>query len=82
MQQRSNPQQPLGQNIFWRMNILTNDFVGVILTNKVLWTRIEKLDTLNEPLSQKMIKSFHVELKSGVFEDHANGYVFAFGMVS
>lgn len=64
------------------MNILTNDFVGVILTNKVLWTRIEKLDTLNEPLSQKMIKSFHVELKSGVFEDHANGYVFAFGMVS
>ncbi len=62
--------------------ILTNDFVGVILTNKVLWPRIEKLDTLNEPLSQKMIKSFHVELKSRVFEDRANGYVFAFGMVS
>lgn len=64
------------------MNILTNDFVGVILTNKVLWTRIEKLDTLSEPLSQEMIKSFHFELKSGVFEDRANGYVFAFGMVS
>lgn len=144
--------------------ILTNDFVGVILTNKVLWTKIEKgiimtgtnkefldflierfrierkkfdrsgvyaytqrllaynsnkiegsrlteeqtaslfdngmlpksddyyrakdveemnghflmfnkmLDTLNEPLSQEMIKGFHFELKSGVFEDRANGY--------
>lgn len=144
--------------------ILTNDFVGVILTNKVLWPKIEKgiimtgtnkefldfllerfrierkkfdrsgvyaytqrllaynsnkiegstlteeqtaslfdngmlpksddyyrakdveemnghflmfnkmLDTLNEPLSQEMIKGFHFELKSGVFEDRANGY--------
>lgn len=144
--------------------ILTNDFVGVILTNKVLWSKIEKgiimtgtnkefldfllerfrierkkfdrsgvyaytqrllaynsnkiegstlteeqtaslfdngmlpksddyyrakdveemnghflmfnkmLDTLNEPLSQEMIKGFHFELKSGVFEDRANGY--------
>lgn len=144
--------------------ILTNDFVGVILTNKVIWPRIEKgiimigankefldfllerfrierkkfdrsgvyaytqrllaynsnkiegstlteeqtaslfdngmlpksddyyrakdveemnghflmfnkmLDTLNEPLSQEMIKGFHFELKSGVFEDRANGY--------
>ena len=25
-------------------------------------------------LSQKMIKHFHYELKSGVFEDRANGY--------
>lgn len=32
------------------------------------------LDTLNEPLSQKLIKQFHYELKSGVFEDRANGY--------
>lgn len=144
--------------------ILTNDFVGVILTNKVIWSKIEKgiimigtnkefldfllerfrierkrfdrsgvyaytqrllaynsnkiegstlteeqtaslfdngmlpksddyyrakdveemnghflmfnkmLDTLNEPLSQEMIKGFHFELKSGVFEDRANGY--------
>ena len=32
------------------------------------------LDTLNEPLSQELIKRFHYELKSGVFEDRANGY--------
>jgi len=32
------------------------------------------LDTLDEPLSQKLIKKFHYELKSGVFEDRANGY--------
>lgn len=32
------------------------------------------LDTLNQDLSQKMIKHFHYELKSGVFEDRANGY--------
>lgn len=32
------------------------------------------LDTLNEPLTQKLIKRFHFELKSGVFEDRANGY--------
>ena len=32
------------------------------------------LDTLDEPLSQKLIKQFHYELKSGVFEDRANGY--------
>lgn len=32
------------------------------------------LDTLNEPLSEGLIKSFHFELKSGVFEDRANGY--------
>lgn len=32
------------------------------------------LDTLNEPLSQELIKQFHYELKSGVFEDRANGY--------
>lgn len=32
------------------------------------------LDTLNEPLSQELIKQFHHELKSGVFEDRANGY--------
>ena len=29
---------------------------------------------LDEPLSQKLIKQFHYELKSGVFEDRANGY--------
>lgn len=32
------------------------------------------LDTLDGPLSQKLIKQFHYELKSGVFEDRANGY--------
>lgn len=32
------------------------------------------LDTLEEPLSQELIKAFHCELKSGVFEDRANGY--------
>ena len=32
------------------------------------------LDTLEEPLDQKLIKEFHYELKSGVFEDRANGY--------
>lgn len=32
------------------------------------------LDTLQEPLTQKLIKQFHYELKSGVFEDRANGY--------
>jgi Fic family protein len=32
------------------------------------------LDTLDEPLSQELIKRFHYELKSGVFEDRANGY--------
>lgn len=32
------------------------------------------LDTLNQELSQDMIKHLHYELKSGVFEDRANGY--------
>lgn len=32
------------------------------------------LDTLDEPLTQRLIKQFHFELKSGVFEDRANGY--------
>ena len=32
------------------------------------------LDTLEEPLTQGLIKAFHYELKSGVFEDRANGY--------
>lgn len=32
------------------------------------------LDTLDEPLTQERIKQFHYELKSGVFEDRANGY--------
>ena len=32
------------------------------------------LDTLDEPLSQELIKQFHYELKSRVFEDRANGY--------
>lgn len=32
------------------------------------------LDTLNEDLTEKLIKHFHYELKSGVFEDRANGY--------
>jgi len=32
------------------------------------------LDSLDEPLTQELIKRFHYELKSGVFEDRANGY--------
>lgn len=32
------------------------------------------LDTIDKPLTQNMIKQFHYELKSGVFEDRANGY--------
>lgn len=32
------------------------------------------LDTLDEPLTQDLIKIFHYELKSGVFEDRAHGY--------
>lgn len=32
------------------------------------------LDTLDEALSQDLIKQFHYELKAGVFEDRANGY--------
>lgn len=32
------------------------------------------LDTLEESLNQNLIKQFHYELKSGVFEDRANGY--------
>ena len=34
----------------------------------------EMLDTLDAALDQQIIKSFHFELKSGVFEDRANGY--------
>ena len=32
------------------------------------------LKTLDEELSEDLIKKFHYELKSGVFEDKANGY--------
>lgn len=32
------------------------------------------LDTLDQPLTEELIKRFHFELKSGVFEDRANGY--------
>ncbi len=32
------------------------------------------LDTLHELLTPELIKQFHYELKSGVFEDRANGY--------
>ena len=32
------------------------------------------IDTLEEPLSIDLIKTFHYELKSGVFEDRAKGY--------
>lgn len=34
----------------------------------------QMLDTLDQSLSQELIKRFHYELKSGVFEDRANGY--------
>ncbi|MCM1263672.1 MAG: Fic family protein [Butyrivibrio sp.] len=32
------------------------------------------LTTMNDVLSEKLIKEFHHELKAGVFEDRANGY--------
>lgn len=32
------------------------------------------LATLDDPLTQELIKQFHYELKAGVFEDRANGY--------
>lgn len=32
------------------------------------------LSTLDSPLNAELIKQFHYELKSGVFEDRANGY--------
>lgn len=32
------------------------------------------IDTLGEQLSIALIKQFHYDLKSGVFEDKANGY--------
>ncbi len=34
----------------------------------------EILKTLDQKLTSDMIKSFHFQLKSGVFEDYANGY--------
>lgn len=34
----------------------------------------EVLKTLDEPITADMIKSFHFQLKTGVFEDYANGY--------
>ncbi len=34
----------------------------------------EMLKTYKEPLSHKLIKTYHYKLKSGVFEDMANGY--------
>ncbi|MCC8028465.1 MAG: Fic family protein [Lachnospiraceae bacterium] len=32
------------------------------------------LQTIRQPLSQNLIKEFHLKLKAGVFEDMANGY--------
>lgn len=32
------------------------------------------LSTVEEPLSEDLIKAYHYELKAGVFEDRANGY--------
>ena len=32
------------------------------------------INTLDQELSEDLIKRFHYELKSGVFEDRANGY--------
>ena len=34
----------------------------------------QMLKTLEQPLSEKIIKDFHYQLKAGVFEDRANGY--------
>lgn len=35
---------------------------------------IEVIKSLDKPLSADMIKTFHYQLKAGVFEDYANGY--------
>ena len=35
----------------------------------------EMLKTYDQPLSHELIKSYHFKLKSGVFEDNANGYL-------
>ena len=35
----------------------------------------EMLKTYNQPLSHELIKNYHFKLKSGVFEDMANGYL-------
>ena len=35
----------------------------------------EMLKTYDQPLSHELIKSYHFKLKSGVFEDMANGYL-------
>jgi Fic family protein len=34
----------------------------------------QMLKYIDEPLSENLIKSYHYQLKSGVFEDYANGY--------
>lgn len=34
----------------------------------------EVMKSIDKPLSAEMIKAFHYQLKSGVFEDYANGY--------
>lgn len=34
----------------------------------------EVLKTLDKPLSSEIIKAYHFQLKTGVFEDYANGY--------
>lgn len=36
------------------------------------------LDTLDQELSQELIKQLHYELKSGVFEDRVNGYAIGY----
>lgn len=75
MQQRSNPQQPLGAKcLLTKECILTNDFVGVILTNKVLWSKIEKgivMIGINKEFLDFLLERFRIERRkfdrSGVY---------------
>ena len=54
--------------------ILTNDFVGVILTNKVLWSKIEKgivMIGINKEFLDFLLERFRIERRkfdrSGVY---------------
>lgn len=61
---------------------------GTIITDKEQFVRTKDIEemnghfimfnnmlkTYNETLSEKLIKSYHYDLKFGVFEDKANGY--------
>lgn len=57
---------PLSDNLY-RAKDIEETSGHFLMFNKMI-------DTLDSPLSEELIKGFHYELKSGVFEDRANGY--------